>query len=178
MEPITTATLRIFFERLGQRLEKPANLYLLGGSALCLLGSSRATLDIDYDLGLPSDEQAALRSAISELAMEMHLDVEPVLLAEFAPLPPHAYERRHHIGRYAQLDVYIFDLYSIALSKIARGFESDLEDVLFLLRAGLIEFEELERYFAAVLPAAPAADIDPKEFRIFFAEVRRQYRGQ
>ena len=71
--------------------------------------------------------------------------------------------------------MYIFDLYSIALSKIARGFESDLEDVLFLLQAGLIDFEDLKRYFATVLPAAPKADVDPREFQAYFNEIEKRY---
>ena len=49
MEPITAAVLRLFLQRLGARYPRPATLYLLGGSALCLLGSPRVTLDVDYD---------------------------------------------------------------------------------------------------------------------------------
>jgi hypothetical protein len=37
-----------FLTRLGSRCPKQATLYLLGGSAMILLGSSRDTLDIDY----------------------------------------------------------------------------------------------------------------------------------
>lgn len=37
-----------FLARLGGRYPKQATLYLLGGGALILLGSSRDTLDIDY----------------------------------------------------------------------------------------------------------------------------------
>ncbi len=178
MEPITELTLQEFFRRLGESYLQPATLYLLGGSAMCLLGSPRATLDIDYDVDLGAEDQSVLRAVISELASEMQLDVEAVRLAEFAPLPPQARERRRFVGQFGQLGVYIFDLYSIALSKIARGFESDLEDVLFLLRTGQIEFDQLERHFIAVLPAAPKTDIDPQEFRAFFEEIRRGYRTQ
>ena len=176
MEPITSEILTTFLQRLGERYGHPATLYLLGGSALCLLGSPRATLDVDYDLDLQPEARAALESTIAELATEMRLDVEPVPLAEFVPLPPRPQERRRYFGRYGQLDVYIFDLYSIALSKIARGFESDLEDVLFMLRAELIEFSALEQYFDAVLPRASRTDIDPKEFQAYFAEVKKRYR--
>jgi hypothetical protein len=177
MKPITTEILHMFLQRLGERYPKPATLYLLGGSALCLLGSPRSTLDVDYDVDLQPDERAALESVMAELATEMHLDVEPVPLAEFVPLPPRSHERRRHVGRYGQLDVFIFDLYSIALSKIARGFESDMEDVLFLLAVGIIEFAALEEYFNAVLPMAPKTDIAPREFQAFFAEIRRRYRA-
>ena len=37
-----------FLARLGSHYLKESTLYLLGGSALILLGSSRDTLDIDY----------------------------------------------------------------------------------------------------------------------------------
>ena len=154
MEPITELTLQVFFRRLGESYLQPATLYLLGGSAMCLLGSPCATLDIDYDVDLGAEDQSVLRAVISELASEMQLDVEAIRLAEFAPLPPQAHERRRFCGPVRPLGVYIFDLYSIALSKIARGFESDLEDVLFLLRTGQIEFDQLERHFIAGLPVA------------------------
>ncbi len=113
-----------------------------------------------------------LETAVAELAAEMQLHVDEVPLGEFVPLPPQARERRRLVGRYGQLDVYVFDLYSIALSKIARGFEADLEDVMFLLREGLIEFGELEGYFNIVLPDAPKADIIISEFCDYFDEIR------
>jgi hypothetical protein len=115
------------------------------------------------------------REILSGLAAEMHLDVEEVPLGEFVPLPPHARERRRLVGQYGRLEVYVFDPYSIALSKIARGFESDLEDVVFLLREGLIEFGELERHLCTILPRAQEADIIPSEFCDYFRETRRRY---
>ena len=84
----------------------------------------------------------------------MQIDVEEVRLEEFIPLPPGAWERRQPIGRFGQIEVYLFDPYSIALSKITRGFESDLEDVVFLLGEGLIDFAELEDHFEAVVSEA------------------------
>ena len=105
----------------------------------------------------------------------MQLDLEEVPLGEFVPLPPEAEQRRRFVGRFGQLDVYIFDPYSMALSKIARGFESDLDDVMFMLGRDLIEFSELERYFQAVLPKAAKLDIDLREFRQYFEEIRRRH---
>lgn len=174
MEPVTAVTLKAFLQRLGERCPGPATFYLLGGSALCLLGSPRTTLDVDYTFEVAPEDADRFQAALTELSAEMRLDLEDVPLAEFIPLPPQAHERRRFIGRFGQLDVYIFDLYSIALSKIARGFEADLEDVVFLLRERLIEFRELERHFKAILPQAPEADIVPREFQAYFAEVRRR----
>jgi hypothetical protein len=48
MEFVDTLQIRTFLEEVGKRYPQAAQLILLGGSALCLLGSSRPTLDIDY----------------------------------------------------------------------------------------------------------------------------------
>jgi hypothetical protein len=171
MEPVTTLALETFLKKLGGRIAQPAALYLLGGSALCLLGSPRATLDVDYVLETGTRE---IEKTIDALAVELKMDLEAVPLAEFIPLPPNPESRRLLFGRYGQLDVYIFDLYSIALSKIARGFESDLEDVQFLLNQNLIVLGELEGYFQIILPDAPRADIDPQEFQAYFDELKKR----
>ena len=174
MEPITVANLMQFLQRLGERYPSSAILYLLGGSALCLLGSPRTTVDVDYTFEVATEEIADFQATVNALAAEMHLDLEDVPLAEFVPLPPDAYERRQLVGRFGQLEVYIFDPYSIALSKIARGFEADIEDVIFMWREGLIELNLLERHFQAVLPLALHVDIIPQEFCDYFDEVRRR----
>lgn len=174
MEPLTSSALLDFLRRLGEQYIGAGDVYLLGGSALCLLGNARQTQDIDYTYDIESQAVDQFIETLNHLAAEAHLDVESVPLAEFIPLPPHAHERRRLIGHFGQLNVYIFDLYSIALSKIARGFEADLEDVEFLLRHELIEFAELERLFHAILPRAAAFDIDPKEFQGYFGEIRRR----
>jgi hypothetical protein len=177
VEPVTSEILRAFLARLGERIPGAAELYLLGGSALCLLGSPRETMDVDYSLEpAPGVSRERLQAAIVELASEMHLDLEELPLAEFIPLPPGAQERRQKVGHFGRLTVYIFDPYSIALSKIARGFESELEDVVFMLEEQLIEFRQLEQHFNAVLPDAAKADIIPSEFRAYFEELRRRIR--
>lgn len=176
MEPVTSEALQVFLKRLSERYPGRGAFYLLGGSALLLLGSSRETRDVDYMIEPSPEADAALRLTVDALAAELKLDLEWVPLGEFIPLPPQARERRRLIGRYGQLEVYIFDLYSIALSKIARGFESDLEDVVFMLNRGLIEFGELERLFKAILPDAPKADISRVEFQAYFDEVHRRIR--
>ena len=174
MEPVTLDALQTFLRCLGERYPGAGDFYLLGGSALCLLGNPRTTVDVDYMFELDAGSVEQFEAAVAELGAEMRLDVEAVSLAEFVPLPPQAYQRRRLVGRYGQLNVYIFDPYSIALSKIARGFEADLEDVIFMLHQELIQFGELECHFNAILPRAPKADIIPNEFRDYFEEIRRR----
>jgi hypothetical protein len=171
MEPVTKSALMIFLQRLGERYPRPGEFYLLGGSALHLLGSPRETLDVDYSMEGASPD---LEQVLTELAAELHLDLEHVPLREFIPLPSEAERRRRFIGRFGLVDAFIFDLYSIALSKIARGFESDLEDVEFLLRGNLIDWLDLENHFNEILPRADSADIDPREFATYFDTLRKR----
>jgi len=171
METVTSLALQKLFQRLGELTTLPAAFYLLGGSALCLLGSPRETLDVDYSIEAAPPEFV---ETLKKLSLELELDLELVPLAEFIPLPPGADQRSRLVGHYGQVDVYIYDLYSIALSKIARGFESDLEDVEFLLRENLITWELLETYFRSVYPRARSADINPREFQTYFDTLKRR----
>jgi hypothetical protein len=174
VESVTATDLKRFLKSVGERFSHPATLYLLGGGALCLLGSPRVTLDVDYTADVAEGDEAHFQNVLAEVAAEMRLEVEDVPLAEFIPLPPGAWERRITFGRFGQLEVYIFDPYSIALSKIARGFEADIADVVFMLERGVIKFDQLEHLFSQVLPKAAAADIIPQEFQSYFEELRRQ----
>jgi len=174
MGAVTSKTLEAFLQRVGERSSCTGALCLLDGSALCLLGNPRTTADIDYTFEAETGSSEQFDATVAELAREMRLDIESVPLADFIPLPPGARERRRFLGRYGGLDVYVFDLYSIALSKIDRGFEEDLDDVMFLLRERLIEFGELESYFNAILPDSAKADVHPREFRSYFEEIRRR----
>lgn len=174
MGDLATADIQAFLQRLGQQYSQPATLYLLGGGALCLLGSPRRTIDIDYTV--PSIAQAQeLVALIDALADEMHLELEAVPIEEFIPLPENSSKRHQFVRQYGHLSIYVYDPYSIALSKLSRGFEADLQDVLFLLRQNIINLDELAQYVAAALPQAWDFDIDPADLQLYFNEVRRLY---
>jgi len=173
MEAVTVQIIQSFLQRLGERVTSPVRFYLLGGSALCLLGNERETRDLDYAVDMQEMEED-FQTVLKELSAEFNLDLEAVPLQEFIPLPPGAAQRKRWVGKYGQMEVYIYDLYSIALSKIARGFESDLEDVIFMLKRNFITLPELERLFQAILPKAVQADIDPKEFRAYFSQLKQR----
>ena len=175
MEPVTSEVIQRFLTRLGAAYPGAVKFYLLGGSALFLLGNPRGTMDIDYTYDLEEGEKQYFEALIQNIGKEMQVDLESVPLGEFIPLPPNAEERSRWIGRYGQVDVYVFDLYSIALSKIARGFETDLDDVLFMLNENLIEINELERLFELILPNAKRADIIPREFQAYFEDVKQRF---
>ncbi len=54
MRTPTRDVIQSFLEELGRRCDYPAEIYIFGGSALILLGSSRFTIDVDYTLGAPT----------------------------------------------------------------------------------------------------------------------------
>lgn len=79
MAGIAEETILAFLVELGRRYPRPTELLLLGGSALCLLGSPRPTLDIDYvgdDLS-----KTELQQSIDQVAKEMGIEVEAVPIA-------------------------------------------------------------------------------------------------
>ena len=154
--------IRNFLNRLGQQYPQPVKLYLLGGSALCFLGSPRRTVDIDCVVELSTKE---FKDTIDVVANELHVEVEIIPIDEFIPLPSNATARHHNVEKFGSIEVYIFDPYSIALSKLARGFDTDIQDVLFLLRRGIIEIGILTQFVEEAIPAAWDYDIDPNELR-------------
>ncbi len=172
MASIETNKIRTFLEELGSRHLEPAILFLLGGSALCLLGSPRPTLDIDYvgdDL-----KQDDLQRTMNQVAHDMQIEIDAVPIAQFVPLPAGAQERSLSVGRFGKIDVYIFDPYTIALSKIDRGFDTDIEDVVFLIHHNLVTFERLETIVLAALEHASEFDLNPETAHTHLQAVRNQ----
>jgi hypothetical protein len=171
MKNMNKGMIQEFLARLGSRYPKQATLYLLGGSALILLGSSRDTLDIDY---VGNDMQKDdLQILIEEIAAELGLEAEPVPIERFIPLPEGNEQRKIHIGQFGNVDAYIIDPYSIALSKVDRGFETDLEDLIFLIQHNQINVEELEQIIKKSLSHAGKFDFHP-EILAHFEDLKKQ----
>jgi len=159
MNSVSRQNIQEFLERLGNRYSKQTKLYLLGGSALILLGSSRDTLDIDY---VGDDIQKDdFQIIIEEIAGELELETEPVPIDRFIPLPEGSEQRRIRIGQFGNVDVYVTDPYTIALSKLDRGIDADLEDIVFLIQRNHINLKELERITQNAISQARKFDLHP-----------------
>jgi hypothetical protein len=59
-------------------------------------------------------------------------------------LPEGSGERSIRIGQYGNLEVFVIDPYSIALSKLERGFDTDFDELAFLVQQSLVTLVELE----------------------------------
>src|SRR3954464_2971564 len=111
---------------LGRAVPAGTKMYLTGGATAVLEGWRESTVDID--VRFEPDSDAALRK-IAALKEELAVNVELASPLDFLPELPGWRERSRFRFRERNLEVFDFDLYSQALSKLQRGFELDLEDV-------------------------------------------------
>lgn len=99
----------------------PFDIYILGGSA-CMLGeyTSRATMDIDFiDLGYPSKYGKAF-ALLRDYDM---LEYESTILS------PTYKQRAVKLENFEFINVYILSKEDVAVSKIIRLAEKDIEDL-------------------------------------------------
>lgn len=153
------AEIKGILQSIGRRVPPSSQLTLVGGSALALLGNPRLTIDIDFwgDDIHPSE----LHQSIIQVAKELQIYVEPVALERFIPLPADSDKRSIYIGEFGNLKVFVADPYSIALSKVDRGFDTDLDDLVFLVQTNFVEMESFERMVQDALPLARKFDFHP-----------------
>jgi hypothetical protein len=59
------------------------------------------------------------------------------------------------------LEIYVADPYSISLSKLDRGLDTDFEDIIFLIQKNLVSLSELEHITRDALPRAREYDLHP-----------------
>lgn len=153
------AEIQAILQNIGTRVPPDSQLTLVGGSALALLGSPRLTIDIDF---LGDDlHPSPLHQTVLEIARELKIYAEPVPLERFIPLPKGNEERTIHIGRFGNLEIYVADPYSIALSKLDRGADTDLDDIVFLAHNNLIRMDEFELMVRDALPQAKKFEFNP-----------------
>jgi len=159
---------------LGERVPPSSRLLLVGGSALVLLGSPRLTIDIDFigDDVSPSE----LDKIIMRVAKELKIYMEPVAIKRFIPMPDGSDERTIRIGQFGNLEVYVADPYSIAFSKLDRGFDTDFDDIIFLINRNLVDIEELERVTSNALSRARDFDMNPNEVLAHLQELKDRLR--
>jgi hypothetical protein len=124
-------------------------MYLTGGATAVLEGWRESTVDVDARFEPDSD---AVLSRLSQIKNQLSVNVELASPLDFLPALPGWRERSRFRFREGNLEVFDFDPYSQALSKLERGFELDLADVQSMLRSGRVEPEMLLKLFEAIEP--------------------------
>ena len=171
MAVISKTNIEIFLKTVGERCEPESTLFLLGGGALEMLGGMRPTVDLDY---VGDDIQPnSLQQLMAQIADDLHIEIEAVPIAEFIPLPLGAKERAILVGKFGNLTVYIFDPYTIALSKLDRGFDTDIEDICFLIHRDLVEVDQLAEFVETSALQADDFNLNPKAMYRHLEVVRK-----
>lgn len=153
------AEIQSVLQSIGMRVPPASRLILIGGSALSLLGSLRPTVDIDF---IGDDvHPEPLHQIILRIAEELDIDAEPVPLDKFIPLPQGSEARVIRVGQFGNLEIFIADPYSIALSKVDRGADTDYDDLVFLVQHNHVDMDEFERIIQEALPRAHQFDFHP-----------------
>ncbi len=175
-QPVSPERIQEFLEALGKQIKFSCRIYLVGGTSLVFFGLREQTIDIDLKLDVSSQHHQALITAIRDLKEKLCLNIEEANPGDFIPLPSGWEERSPYIGRFGSADVYHFDLYSTALSKIDRGSEVDFEDVKVLLKNEKIEWKKLEQFYNEILPHYGLKSLkqDPARIRRNFEILKSQ----
>lgn len=96
-------------------------------------------------------------------------------LERFIPLPKGSEKRNIYIGQFGNLKIYVADPYSIALSKLDRGFDTDLDDLVFLVRQGYVALDKLESMARNARLEARKFDLNP-DMLIHLEELMKRLR--
>lgn len=138
-------------------------MYLTGGATAVLEGWRPSTVDVG--VRFEPDSEEPLRR-IADLKEKLELNVELASPLDFLPPLEGWRERSPFRLREGNLEVFDFDPYSQALSKLERGFDLDLRDVASMVDSGLVEPRRLLELFEGIegeLFRFPA--VDPAHLR-------------
>ena len=169
------AVIESFLQQLGKTFRKPARLYLVGGAALVHMGV-RSGFTQDIDVQVSGASEGDLIVAIQRMIERMQINVEFASPVDFIPLPRQWEAHARFVGRYGMIDVFYFDFYSIALSKMERSNSRDIADVQLLVQQGIITLDELDNAYQEVLAQLGKGRyprITPKRFTERYQAVRR-----
>ncbi len=163
-----------FLQQLGRTFRKPGCLYLVGGAALVHAGVRPGfTQDIDIQVGGANEGEFIVE--IQRLIQQMQINVKFASPKDFIPLPSQWETHAQYVGRYGQIDVFYFDFYSIALSKIERCTTRDIEDVQLLVQQQRISLDELDVAYQEVfaqLGKGRYPKVTPERFAERYAAIR------
>lgn len=132
---------------LGRVVPAGTRMYLTGGATAVLEGWRESTVDID--IRFEPDSDVALER-IRDLKEELGVNVELASPLDFLPPLPGWQDRSRFRLRDGNLEVFDFDPYSQALSKLQRGFDLDLEDVRSMVDSGQVDPATLLELYGAI----------------------------
>ena len=177
--PINRGDIELFFQELAENFSGAARLYLVGGATLTFEEIIPETLDLELVIDCAPEVLPALYGIIRGICTELEIHVNDLPPEARLPLPAGSADRHIPVQRFGGIDLYHFDLYSVTLSRLARGREQDYHDTLALLKAERIEWLKLQQYFHEILPQVGRTSLnqDPLEFNMNFEALKAKWRS-
>ncbi|OHC02620.1 MAG: hypothetical protein A3H23_09995 [Planctomycetes bacterium RIFCSPLOWO2_12_FULL_40_19] len=150
MEFKNKGDVNLFFKRLSELVTEKIDVYLLGGCALIILGASRTTQDIDFEIKGASDETI---ERIQQFCIDKNI---PVNFSEDAGMWGMISINNNRdtalpYSDFGKINVRILDPLDMSIGKIERFTDIDVQDVTYLIKKFSINAEELLTAWARAL---------------------------
>jgi hypothetical protein len=156
MTTLRRADLKKFFSALASRLPYPAKLVLTGGGEAMLLGGSRPTGDVDFSVVMPvlsSEVERAIAEAAQATGVAVQYSTDIDRWSQVAI--PKARRKTRFYNRFGPLTVHLLDPKCWAVYKLARYLDSDVADLLSVLKRQRVSWIALARLCGESLRASP-----------------------
>jgi hypothetical protein len=150
MPALTRADLSRFVAALARRLPCPAKLVLTGGVEAFLLGGTRPTGDLDFELMVPKryerlwgDVEAAVAaaSAATRAVVQYSTDIDRWSAVSI----PERRRKTRPLRRVGRLSVHLLDPTCWAVYKLARYLDADVDDLRAVLARQRVSGDGLAR---------------------------------
>ena len=135
MAALTRADLRRFFAAVAERVPCRLKLVLTGGGAAMVLGGTRPTGDVDFGIVTtgPLDQvERAIETAVAQTGVVVQYSTDIDRWSAVAI--PRARFRTRPYQRFGRLSVHLLEPKCWAVYKLARYLDSDVDDLVAVLR--------------------------------------------
>jgi hypothetical protein len=172
---ISRAGIDQFLQALSRLTRSYSRIYLTGEAALIHLGLRTGTSN-DIDVVIETTNEEEMHAALQRCMQASRLNVRFSSPEDIIPVPWKWDAHARQIVTYGSIEVFYFDLPSLALSKIAIGNERELYDVRLMLQQRVITMDELDNTYLEVQPfmsKKPYEHIDLPSFTKQYSMVRK-----
>ncbi|HUQ98149.1 MAG TPA: DUF6036 family nucleotidyltransferase [Gemmatimonadaceae bacterium] len=163
--------LRVFFEAVDRHLSIRVSIVVIGGAAAALHKASSTTSDVDTFEALPPELQLAVEKAAAATGI-----VVPISHSAIAQVPYNYDERLERVfPDLEMLEICVLEKHDLALSKIVRGAEHDMQQLEEVHQNSGLDFETLVDRFHFEMSHVLG---EPQRIRLNFLELIERLFGE
>ena len=146
-----------FFREVSRQLTVPARVYLTGGIASWFMGGERPTEDIDFALKTKPKKWSEAADVFQKASQTLGIPIEySENISRWSLIDIPDYEKTAKIyKRFDLLTVYLLDVPAWSVGKICRYYQSDVNDLLVVIRHEKTKPEALVKVWAKALKISP-----------------------